>query len=99
MSEIVIRWAIGLNGVIILSLIGVIWRMLGSRLERIEKSLQKDIGRLDDEVKDLRVRKHDTIEAIQQQSGRISSLEEDVQSVRRKSYLVEQLLQHRSKDD
>ena len=99
MSEIFARWALGINGIIILSLVGVIWRMLGSRLERIEQALLKDIERQEAEIKDLRVRKQDTIEVIHQQAGRISSIEEDVQNLRQKAYLIEQLLHHRNKDD
>ena len=98
-TEIFARWALGINGIIILSLVGVIWRMLGSRLERIEQALLKDIERQEKEIKDLRIRKHDNIEAMQQLSGRVHSLEEDVQNVRQKAYLIEQLLHHRGKDD
>ena len=99
MSEIFARWALGINGIIILSLVGVIWRMLGSRLERIEQALLKDIESQEAEITDLRVRKHDTIEVIHHQAGRISSIEEDVQNLRQKAYLIEQLLHHRNKDD
>ncbi len=94
MTDTILRWALGFNGIIMLSLIGVIWNMRKGEIRRNEDRQRSDIARLDDVVQGIRDKKHDHEDVLAELSGTMDMLKNDADVLRRKVYVIEQVLEY-----